>query len=768
MILALDTETTGGDFFHGSRPYIVTTCDDTGAIRYWEWPVDPRTRRPDIPKTDVYEIRDLIDTADRIVGQNLRFDVHALKTIGIEFDADDWAKVDDTLIAGHLLNSSTPHDLTSMIVQYLDDDISGLEKDLEKACKAARDWARRNRPAWRIAKEKQPDMPSAKEQTWKIDAWLPVVAAEEQGLPANHAWRTVTAKYANADSGGTLKLWYTMKELLERRRLYAIYQERMRLVPVIWRMENRGVTVHAGRLNQLRDEYRANLQEMIQTLVAMAEAEGHALTVPKAGNNQSLLDLCFGWAEVRCDVCQGAVRIPRGNVPKAKEMEAARTKCRRCREAGTARIGYPRVHEYPLLDLPITIRTDTGAPSLNKEARTIWLDELPDGPVRNFVSALSAKSKRDTSINSLNAYERFMVPLSGGLRPVASPAATNGKPAAPAGTAPTRRAAVFGAPAVNTSSPILVRSTLDDPWHVLHPNLNPTGTDTLRMSSNNPNGQNVSKLPDEQGFSLRRVFGPAPGREWWPIDYENIELRIPAFEAGEQELMDVFLRPNEPPYFGSYHLVIFELLHPEKFRQFGKRCKAEFESTWYQWVKNGNFAILYGAMERKADATYRVPGAYRRIRGRFPKMAALADRMIALANRTGGVETVPDRNVDPTRGYPIICSRGKRGEILPTVPFNYHIQSTAMWCTARAMVRTDARCSEWRAEGFDAWLALQVHDEIVFDLPAGGRRNLPRVKELVALMEKSGDDIGVPLKAAAKYCPNNWATPEELAVELAV
>lgn len=1075
MILALDTETTGGDFFHGSRPYLVTSCDDAGTVRYWEWPVDPRTRRPDVPAADVYEIRDLIDSADQIVGQNLKFDVHALKTIGLLFDAADWAKVDDTLIAGHLLNSATPHDLTRMAVQYLDEDISGYETALEKACKSARDWARRNRPAWRIAKEKQADMPSAKEQTWKIDAWLPRVAAAEQGLPPEHGWWTVTAAYANADSGVTLKLWHAMQRELKRRGLTNIYRERMRLVPVIWRMEDRGVTVHEGRLNHLRDEYKADQQEMIRTLVAMAEAEGHHLTVPKAGNNQSLLDLCFGWAEVRCDVCRGAVRIRRADVARQKEFETARTPCQRCRRAGTAKVGYPKVYEYPLLDLPVTVRTDTGAPSLGKEARAVWLDELPDGPTRNFVAALSAKSKRDTSINYLNAYERFMIPLGGGLRAVAAAPAVNGKPSAGVGTAPARRAAVFGAPAVNTAGPVLARAEPGNPWHVLHPNLNQTGTDTLRMSSNNPNcvdaetefltqrgwvradqlvpvdkvaqywkedetidlikpsrlvkeryrgpmhrikteqqidllvtpnhrclvkkrtgeftelaardfkddylyphsgryaggdlhltpdeitwlcavqadgyytkvggreygvslsfkkerkisrlrecldrlsaayrvstyedvttfyvgmadrlvglakslmpekrfgpwvmdldrdaldaftqevfhwdggftrqnsysssikencdwvqiawtltggrtrlqskhpqtgwatnehhylnvvqgrnysmttnhtnetvpwdnwvycvtvpssyvvvrrngkvsvtgnSQNVDKHPDNRGFSLRRVFGPAPGREWWPIDYENIELRIPAFEAGEKELMDVFLRPDDAPYYGSYHLVIFELLHPDKFRKFGKRCKDEFASTWYQWVKNGNFAVLYGAMERKADLTYRVPGAYRLIRGRFPKMAALADRMVARANRTGGVETIPDRNVDPLRGYPIVCARGQRGEISPTVPFNYHIQSTAMWCTARAMVRTDEQCQQWRAAGFDAWLALQVHDEIVFDLPAGGRKNLPRVNRLVALMEQSGEDIGVPLKAAAKYCPNNWAAAEELA-----
>ena len=297
---------------------------------------------------------------------------------------------------------------------------------------------------------------------------------------------------------------------------------------------------------------------------------------------------------------------------------------------------------------------------------------------------------------------------------------------------------------------------------VLHGSINQTGTDTLRMSHQNPNSANIDKHPDNQGQSLRRIFGPGPGREWWKVDYENIELRIPAFEFQEDELVDVFNRPKDPPYFGSYHLVIFDVLHPEKFREHGKKCKELFEATWYQWVKNGNFATLYGCQEAKADQTYRVKGAYQKIRHRFPKMAAGSDRLISLANRNGYVETVPDKTVNPERGYPILCSRGEWGKISPTVPLNYHVQSTAMWCTARAMVRCDEQLREWRADGFDAFLVLQVHDELVFDLPAGGKRNLPRVRRLVKLMEESGDDIGVPLVAAAKWCPNNWAESEEL------
>jgi len=61
-------------------------------------------------------------------------------------------------------------------------------------------------------------------------------------------------------------------------------------------------------------------------------------------------------------------------------------------------------------------------------------------------------------------------------------------------------------------------------------------------------------------------------------------------------------------------------------------------------------------------------------------------------------------------------------------------------------------------------MVLQVHDEIVFDLPARGKDNLPIVNELRRLMAMSGEDIGVPLSVSASYHPRSWGEKEKLAV----
>jgi DNA polymerase I-like protein with 3'-5' exonuclease and polymerase domains len=304
-------------------------------------------------------------------------------------------------------------------------------------------------------------------------------------------------------------------------------------------------------------------------------------------------------------------------------------------------------------------------------------------------------------------------------------------------------------------------------WYVLFPSLNPTGTDTLRWSSSNPNETNISKKED---FNLRYTFGPAPGREWWSLDGKNLELRIPAYEAQEDELIKVFEHPDDPPYYGSYHLVIFDTLHPKEFAEHGKKCKELYESTLYQWVKNGNFAIQYGAQEGTADRTYHVSGAYRRIKSRFRNISALNDYYVAYANKNGYVLTLPDKSVDPKQGYPILCSRGSYGRVSPTVPFCYHVSGTACWWIGKAIARCHAQLGRWQSEGFDGFTTMYIHDELVFDMPAkspllpGGRvcpdpkrSNLWRIRILQKLMEEGGVDIGVPTPVSVEYHSDNWS-----------
>ena len=119
---------------------------------------------------------------------------------------------------------------------------------------------------------------------------------------------------------------------------------------------------------------------------------------------------------------------------------------------------------------------------------------------------------------------------------------------------------------------------------------------------------------------------------------------------------------------------------------------------------------------------------------------------------------MPDQTVDPVRGYPVYCSRTKWGKISPTVPLNYHIQSTAMWCMTRAMVRVQDYFNTMPGH----FIVMQVHDELVLDLPKGGKKNMPTIRKVKKLMEQSGNDIGVPLKTSVSYHPETWATEVDI------
>ncbi|MCH7955360.1 MAG: TonB-dependent receptor, partial [Candidatus Marinimicrobia bacterium] len=245
---------------------------------------------------------------------------------------------------------------------------------------------------------------------------------------------------------------------------------------------------------------------------------------------------------------------------------------------------------------------------------------------------------------------------------------------------------------------------IDDDTYVVYPRLDPVGSSTLRWTSRDPNEHGVSK-------ATRGVFGPATGRCWASLDYSNLDLRIAAYDAGESEMIELFEKPDKGPYFGSYHLLVFDILHPDEFREHGVKCKEVYGDTLYKWTKAGNFAIQYGAMEGNgtADAAYHVEGAQALIAGRFEKISQLNQRQVDIANDRGYVETIPDKELGTAIGYPVRVVRGSSGKVKETQPLNYRVSSTAMWVFCRAMVEVHDYL-----DGLDGWrMIAMVKDEII-------------------------------------------------------
>ena len=91
-----------------------------------------------------------------------------------------------------------------------------------------------------------------------------------------------------------------------------------------------------------------------------------------------------------------------------------------------------------------------------------------------------------------------------------------------------------------------------------------------------------------RAYNLRTVFGPDLNREWWDLDFSNIELRIWAYSCGNKELINTFETG------GKVHQIICEELWGTNYTE-----------HQYHWTKNGNFSIIYGARPRRVDATYK-------------------------------------------------------------------------------------------------------------------------------------------------------------------
>lgn len=683
-MISLDFESSGLDLFHGAQPFCVV-WRDTDKTHAREWPVDPLTRRCEVPVDTVREVRDLVGRSDKIVFHNANFDMRCLEHLGI---TPPWDRFEDTMVAAHVLFSAPPHNLTYCCNNYLDLDISRHERALEKAVKKCRSMVQQARLRekrygpdsddlspirhWKIASENDPDLPSNDgEESWRSDYWLP--AAMFRHDPTNPdlaGFGTVLREYALVDAAVTYRLWERLEQLLKERGLWKVYRAKLEVVPAAYRMERRGMGVKRDVMRDAQHRYREESEELGTLLVGIAGSMGYDLTLPKGSTNHCLDDFVFG-------------RAVRGTDGKRDAKK-------------------PRTHAPDTLNLPVVAVTESGAPSFGSDARDCVLADLSKNSKSHlFVTSFSRKSELDKGLSYLDAYERFLLP-------------------SPAG------------------------------GEVIHPSFRVIGTQGTRLSSSNPNAQNISL---QSAVNLRHCFGSALGREWYSMDAANIELRIPAYLAGESELIRVFDRPDDPPYYGSYHLVVFDTLWPDIFAKYGKDVKShpQYESSHYKPVKNGNFARQYGAQEAKVDATYGVKGGFRKVANRFPKIDALNRATIATANKYGKVWTVPDKDVDPERGYPIVCRRNVRDVIPPTVPFAYFVSGTAGWWMNRAIAKCDRIVERWRKDGYDGHMIATVHDEILFDLPV-----CQTVHRVISGGQTGADQAGLRAGRAAHRETGGW------------
>lgn len=747
-LVSVDSEGTGIDLYHGARPYFFTSCDEDNNLVWLEWDVDPFTREPIVPDEDKRFIREYLRGKSRVL-QNPGYDVRALSMLD-PLLVWDWPNTYDTLLAGHLLCSNAPHDLTSMTLQYLGMRINQWEDSLEKVVKAAISVVKSKFPRWRRARRGLSEMPSIKEKFWKIDAWIPralvkqaVTTLDFSFLPPDARQPTVVRANQGYDVAiGRPSKWGnpfvigqdgTRREVVEK---YANYAWNSPLIGDLDELYGKRIGCAGNCAPELchGDVLRALCHTWMTALRDYGNTDS-SVTLPLFKKQRALIQQRGLW-----DIYKERLKI----LPIVVDMENVgvtvnETRMNKLRDefreeaeqAGNVCTNIAKTYDYDLqlpkagnnkslttfvfdvMKLPVVSKTNKGKganPSLDKVAMDQYQTVLKENsPELAFINSLRSKRKRDTAVNYMDSYERFWLP------------------------------------------------TKDEGWYVLHPSLNPTGTDTLRWSSANPNEQNISK---QEGFNVRYCFGPPPGKEWWSLDYQNIELRIPAYLSNERTMIELFERPDDPPYFGSYHLMNASIVYPDLFWPLAEQkgaFKKKYNATWYQWIKNFGFAVSYGAMESSgtADRAAHKAGAQKLVMDKLKEHTKLNKACIDHAERWGFVETVLDKEVCPERGYPLYCSRTSSGRILPTVPLNYKIQGSACWVIMRAMIKVWQYLRRTKSE---ATIALQIHDELVIEAPAKPNYgNLPMIRDIVGIMESIGDCIGIPLTVGIEYHGENWS-----------
>jgi len=277
----------------------------------------------------------------------------------------------------------------------------------------------------------------------------------------------------------------------------------------------------------------------------------------------------------------------------------------------------------------------------------------------------------------------------------------------------------------------------------LHTTFKQTVAATGRLSSVEPNLQNIP-IRHELGRRIRRVFvADQPGDLLLAADYNQIELRILAHISGDPGLVDSFLKGED--IHTRTAAEVLGLL-PEQITPFQRRQ-----------AKAVNFGIVYGisdyGLSRDLGISRAEAGEYiRRYFARYPKVSAYQQQTILSARKTGYVETMYGRR----RYLPDLLNRNfNLRSFAERMAINAPIQGSAADIIKLAMIRIAA---EIRARGLRSRMLLQVHDELIFNMAPEERELLPA---LVRENMEQAAALAVPLTVDVKAGPN-WYEMEKI------
>ncbi|MBD5370687.1 MAG: DNA polymerase I [Bacteroides sp.] len=270
----------------------------------------------------------------------------------------------------------------------------------------------------------------------------------------------------------------------------------------------------------------------------------------------------------------------------------------------------------------------------------------------------------------------------------------------------------------------------------VHTNYNQTVTATGRISSSNPNLQNIP-VREDVGREIRRAFIPSPGNVFLSADYSQIELRLVADFAHDETMIDAFATGKDIHAITAakiYHKESPEDVTPDERRH----------------AKTANFGILYGISAFGLASRLGIPRgeAKELIDNYFKSFMTIQKYMSDSVEKArdnhyaitafGRKRRLPDINSK----NPVVRGYAERNAI------NAPIQGTAADIIKRAMISIHG---EMRRLGLKSKMIMQVHDELNFDVVP---EELPVLQELVERLMAAAWSGSVPLTASAGIGPN--------------
>ena len=272
----------------------------------------------------------------------------------------------------------------------------------------------------------------------------------------------------------------------------------------------------------------------------------------------------------------------------------------------------------------------------------------------------------------------------------------------------------------------------------VHTSFNLAGTSTGRLSSSDPNLQNIP-IRDTEGKKIRETFIAKEGAELLSLDYNQIELRLLAHIADVKGLKDAFKNNID--------------IHASTASQIFKVAFEKVDASLRRKAKAINFGIIYGisafGLSRnlkitRTEAQEFIDDYFRQ----FPEIRDYMNTTVETAKKTGFVTTLFNRKIH----LPNIGTKGPIGGFAERAAINAPIQGSASDIIKRAMIKIHEFL---KSSELDAHLLLQVHDELIFET---NKDVIDKIQNRASkIMEQATLpylDLDVPLKVEGGHAIN--------------